>query len=87
MATTKVEKIEEINIMDGIDFKSNQKRVKAYMKKQKRKEKFTNVLLIVLMSLALFFVFDVLTNSTKKAKNDCISKGHSANYCELKAGV
>ena len=87
-----VERLEDINVMEGIDFKLNQKLMKKNEKvrieklKIKKNERFNNILVstaIVLASviIIIMLVFLIFKDDDKNI-NDCISKGYTRQACE-----
>ena len=86
-----VEKLEDINIMNGIDFRLNQRLQKIeedqrrLKQKVRRKNKLQNTLLTITLILAMgitIMLAMMLWNDTDKSIDDCISKGYSRPYCE-----
>lgn len=83
----KKEVLEEIDLMQGIDFKANQVRMREHkerlerLKREQRKETILATfiaIVIVVMTIALL-VID--RNITEDAKESCMNVGHSENYC------
>lgn len=77
----------KIKVMDGIDFKKNQERIRKKDKikeneyKQNKKEK--NVFIVsftILIIIFIFLLFNV-SKTTEKAINECTKK-YSLNYCQ-----
>lgn len=71
----------EVNIMPGIDFKANKKRVREQIRKTKRKDKIESIVIGILL---LVFVVGVLYLNKKmsdSALKSCQAKGNSYVYC------
>ena len=71
----------EVNIMSGIDFKSNQKRVRERIMKQKKEQKRQNIIigvLVVILIIGLLFLNKKMSDS---ALSSCQTKGNSYGYC------
>lgn len=71
----------EVNIMSGIDFKSNQKRVRERIMKQKKEQKRQNIIigvLVVILIIGLLFLNKKMSDS---ALSSCQNNGHSYGYC------
>ena len=86
-----VEKLEDIDIMEGLNFKLNQRISKIedeqrkLKKKVKRNNRIENILLatalIITLGLTIVFGYYVFKDDNKDIKN-CVEKGHSQAYCE-----
>ena len=84
-------KLEDINVMEGIDFKLNQKLMriddKARVEKIriKKNEQFNNRLIKIAIGLAVVIIlmlsFMIFKDDDKNI-DDCINKGYSRPYCE-----
>lgn len=71
----------EVNIMSGIDFKSNQKRTRERIIKQKKEKKRWNIIigvLVVILIIGLLFLNKKMSDS---ALSSCQNNGHSYGYC------
>ena len=71
----------EVNIMSGIDFKSNQKRVRERIMKRKKEQKRQNIIigvLVVILIIGLLFLNKKMSDS---ALSSCQNKGHNYGYC------
>ena len=75
----------EINVMKGIDFKSNQKRIRNAKIKQLKKERKINKILNVgiVIAILIFFVTVLFANKnmTDSAMKSCQGKGNTYEYC------
>ena len=87
---------DEVNIMEGIDFKTNQKKVRKQIKTRtiQRKEQLRklnrrlniSLILVVSLLLVLFVKFcTYLSNASDEAYKSCLEKGYDVNYCVEKA--
>lgn len=86
-----VERLEDINVMEGINFKLNQKLMKLDDKIRKEKLKikkdkeYNNRLIkiaIVLASVIIIMLAFIIFKDDDKNIDDCINKGYSRPYCE-----
>lgn len=86
-----MEKLEDINVMEGIDFKTNQKiskindELRKNYKKEKRKERIIMIistLAIIITTIALIKGLIIINKEDKKAKENCMNKGYNQAYCE-----
>lgn len=71
----------EVNIMSGIDFKANQKRVRErIMKRKKEKERWNIIIgvLVVILIIGLLFLNKKMSDS---ALSSCQAKNNSYGYC------
>lgn len=71
----------EVNIMSGIDFKANQKRVRERIMKRKEEQKRQNIIigvLVVILIIGLLFLNKKMSDS---ALSSCQNNGHSYGYC------
>ena len=71
----------EVNIMSGIDFKANQKRVRERIMKRKKEQKRWNTIigvLVVILIIGLLFLNKKMSDS---ALSSCQNNGHSYGYC------
>ena len=86
-----VEKLEDICVMEGIDFRLNQRiskiedELRTQKKKTKRKNRIENILLTIAITITLGLIIVwsyYLFKDDNKDINNCVSKGHSQAYCE-----
>lgn len=78
----KKEKLEDIDVMEGIDFKSNQERIRRQVRRKQSKK----TILLGIIGITIIVVSCILLNfTTKQFVNNCTSAGYSENYCERKA--
>lgn len=71
----------EVNIMSGIDFKANQKRVRERITKRKKEQKRWNIIigiLVVILIIGLLFLNKKMSDS---ALSSCQAKDNSYGYC------
>ena len=86
-----VERLEDIDIMEGLNFRLNQRiskiedEIRIQKKKAKSKNRIVNILLTIVLIITLgltivwgYYVF----KDDKKDINNCVEKGHSQAYCE-----
>ena len=71
----------EVNIMSGIDFKANQKRVRERIMKRKKEQKRWNIIigiLVVILIIGLLFLNKKMSDS---ALSSCQTKDNSYEFC------
>lgn len=77
-------KAEEVNIMDGIDFIKNQRRMKRIedrLRKEKRKQ---NILLTLISIIIIFSCLIILKTMEKNAYKKCVESGIKKEICEVR---
>lgn len=79
------EKLEEVNIMQGIDFKSNQARMREQIKKSQREQKKEAILCGIIVVVIVIMTCTLLCKTNKEFMDGCTSKGYSKNYCLSKS--
>ena len=80
---TKKEKVEDINVMEGIDFEKNQRktrRIQERLKKEKRNQAIFYTIVIILIVLILLII---LGRMETKAIESCMELGQSREWCEV----
>lgn len=80
---TKKEKVEDINVMEGIDFEKNlrrTRRIQERLKKEKRNQAIFYTIVIILIIL-IFLV--ILGTMRTKAIDSCMELGQSREWCEV----
>jgi hypothetical protein len=80
---TKKEKVEDINVMEGIDFEKNQRRtrrIQERLKKEKRKQTIFYTIIIMLIVLILLIISGRMKT---KAIKSCMELGQSREWCEV----
>lgn len=86
-----VEKLEDICVMEGIDFRLNQRlsKIEDAMRKEKLKikknERFNNILVTIAIVIALVIcglLIYMLATDSEKAINQCVENGHARQVCE-----
>lgn len=71
----------EVNIMEGIDFKANKERIRSKKRRSKRVNKILNIAIIFGIIIALVGILYINKNLTDSAMKSCQNLGHSYNYC------
>ena len=71
----------EVNIMPGIDFKANKKRILNKKRKEERINKILNWIITIGLIIAVIGILFINKNLTDSAMESCQAKGHSYNYC------
>lgn len=71
----------EVNIMEGIDFKANKERIRSKKSKEKKVNKILNWIIIIGLIIAVIGILFINKNLTDSAMESCQAKGHSYNYC------
>ena len=73
--------LEELDVMQGIDFKTNQIKVREQEKRKKKKEKFKKIIRNILLAVLLIGLIVLLKIQKDSAIDSCIKNGRSYNYC------
>ena len=73
--------MEDINVMPGIDFKANQKRIKDRKKKAKLVNKLLNGAIFLGLAIAIIGILFINKNMTDSAMESCQAKGNTYEYC------
>lgn len=71
----------EINIMEGIDFRANQERIRSKKRRSKKVNKILNIAIIIGVIIALVGILYINKKLTDSAMDSCQAKGYSYNYC------
>ena len=71
----------EVNIMSGIDFKSNQMRMRKKILTQKREQKRQNIIIGVLVGIIIIGLLFLNKKMSDRALSRCQNKGNSYGYC------
>lgn len=71
----------EVNIMSGIDFKTNQKRVRERIMKRKKEQKRQNIIIGVLVVILIIGLLILNKKMSDSALSSCQNKGHNYGYC------
>lgn len=80
---TKKEKVEDINVMEGIDFKKNQERIRKEIEKNKKKKRMYNILYFIAIMILICGIFMLLNKQSEDAYKSCVENGMSAEWCEV----
>lgn len=79
------EKVESINMMEGIDFKANQMRMRKAIEKQNKIDKRNDLIvkaILIGLIIALFIILAIWNrNLTNSALESCQNIGNSYEYC------
>ena len=73
--------MEDINVMPGIDFKANQKRIKDRKKKAKLVNKLLNGAIFIGLAVAVIGILFINKNMTDSAMESCQNMGNTYEYC------
>lgn len=76
-------KIEEVNVMKGIDFKSNQQRMKEMYERQRKQHQKETVLTFFIGIVIVVMTVMLLGYITNKEVDKCVNAGHSETYCQV----
>lgn len=77
----KKEKLEDIDVMEGIDFEKNQRRIQRLEKRIKKQKLMNKIFYISITLLLIAIIFIVYDRLGREAYNNCIDKGYSREYC------
>ncbi len=78
----KKNKKENIEIMEGIDFKSNQARIRKEIKRVKKQQKIEQILFVFIALAIMVGTMTILSHMDKAAIKKCVNAGNSRYYCE-----
>lgn len=74
-------KRKEVNVMEGIDFKSSQARMREQIKRAKR-ERVKETILFYFIALAIVVMAVMLMiNNNNEFVSNCTEAGYSESYC------
>lgn len=79
----KKEKLEDIDVMEGIDFEKNQRRIQRLEKRIKKEKRLKTILYILIAILIILSLGIALERSRKEAYKSCVNNGMSAEWCEV----
>lgn len=82
---TKKINLEEIDVMQGIDFKANQERMREEIKRIKKEQKKETILFYFIAAVILLLTVISISKTSEQFVNNCTSKGYSESYCISKA--
>ena len=74
--------LEELDVMQGIDFKTNKKKVRDQEKNKNKKEKFKKNIRNILLVILLICLFVFLKIQKDSAIDSCVKNGNDKLYCE-----
>ncbi len=77
-------KIEEINVMKGIDFKSNQERMREMYERQRKQHQKETILTFFIGIVIVVMTIMLLGYMTSGSLEKCVAAGNSENYCMVK---
>jgi hypothetical protein len=79
----KKERLEDIDVMQGIDFEKNQRRMRRIQERVKKQQRM-NIILGILIIIAVVLLLTVILNVMEKdAYKSCIENGMNAKWCEV----
>lgn len=77
------EKLQDIDVMQGIDFKTNQKRVRELEQRKKERKRKQSMFTVGIILLVVFILLVIMERSRIKAVNSCMELGQSREWCEV----
>ena len=80
---TKKEKLEDINVMEGIDFEKNQRRTRRINERIKKEKRLHNILYAAIAIALILGILLLLQAMSRKAYKSCVENGMSAEWCEV----
>lgn len=80
----KKERLEEVNIMQGIDFKSNQARMREQAKRLQREQRKERVLAFFIGAVIVIMTCTLLNYMNNGSLEKCEKAGNSKEYCMVK---
>lgn len=79
----KKNKVEEINIMQGINFRSNQERMREMYARQRKQQQKETILTFFIGIVIVVMTITLLGYMTDKEVDKCVNAGHSETYCQV----
>jgi hypothetical protein len=79
----KKEKLEDIDVMEGINFEKNQNRMRRLNARIKREKRIRTTLYILIVVMIMFVLLLFLDKSRKEAYKSCVENGMSTEWCEV----
>ena len=73
--------MEDVNVMPGIDFKSNKERIRSKKRKIRRINKILNGAIIVGLLIGVIGILMINKNMTDSAMESCQELGNTYEYC------
>ena len=73
--------MEDVNVMPGIDFKSNKEKIRNKKRKEKKINKILNGAIIIGCLIAIIGILFINKNMTDSALESCLNLGNDYNYC------
>ena len=73
--------MEDVNVMPGIDFKSNKEKIRNKKRKEKRINKILNIGIFVGLSILVVGILIINKNMTDSAMESCQELGNTYEYC------
>lgn len=77
------EKLQGIDVMQGIDFKTNQKRVRELEKRKKERKRKQTMFTVGVVLLVVFILLVIMERMRTKAIESCMELGQSREWCEV----
>lgn len=71
----------DINIMPGIDFKTNKERVRSKKRKIRRINKILNGAIFIGLAILVIGILMINKNMTDSAMESCQAKGNTYEFC------
>lgn len=79
----KKEKVEDINVMEGIDFKKNQRRTRRIQERLKKEKRIYRFLGIIAIMMIIILTFTILHLHQQQGYKSCVENGMSKEWCEV----
>ena len=76
------EKLEDINVMEGIDFEKNQKKIKTFEQRKRKEKRIQNIIYGLICTIIIILILFILIAMKKDAYTSCVDNGMSAEWCE-----
>lgn len=77
-----MKKNKEVEIMEGIDFKSNQIRMRKEIERVNKQQKVEQILFVFIALAIMVGTMTILSHMDKTAIKKCVNAGNSQYYCE-----
>lgn len=79
----KKNKLDEVNVMKGIDFKSNQQRMREMYARERKRHQEETILTFFIGIVIVVMTVMLLSYMEDKDLDKCINAGHSKTYCQV----
>ncbi len=79
----KKNRLEEVNIMKGIDFKSNQERMREMYERERKQQQKETVLAFFIGIVIVVMTVMLLGYMNSESLDKCVNAGNSKEHCQV----